>query len=128
MRATGMGDSAQPSPTPADATEEKDIPIAQAHANSAPDDPVSSAPAEDHAAAPLSPRAHPESMPGSLPAAGMPQPNPALPYVTTTTTLDTVHGIAPIAEALIKTLAGKARTGRLDEPKALELLQQAILL
>ncbi|WP_322789379.1 hypothetical protein [Paraburkholderia hospita] len=58
----------------------------------------------------------------------MPQPNPALPYVTTTTTLDTEHGIAPIAEALIKTLAGKARTGRLDEPKALELLQQAILL
>ncbi|CAL8480820.1 hypothetical protein [Caballeronia sp. S22] len=44
------------------------------------------------------------------------------------TSLDHLHGIEPIAEALIKTLAGKARTGRLDELKALELLQQAILL
>jgi hypothetical protein len=43
------------------------------------------------------------------------------------TSLDNLHGIAPIAEALIKTLAGKARTGRLDELKALELLQQAVL-
>ncbi|WP_232478086.1 hypothetical protein [Caballeronia calidae] len=41
------------------------------------------------------------------------------------TTLDNLDGIAPIAEALIKTLAGKARMGRLDELKALELLQQA---
>jgi len=47
---------------------------------------------------------------------------------TTATNLDTVRGIAPIAEALLKTLAGKARTGRLDEIKALQLLQQAILL
>jgi hypothetical protein len=39
-----------------------------------------------------------------------------------------LNGIAPIAEALLKTLAGKARTGRLDELKALELLRQAILL
>jgi hypothetical protein len=44
------------------------------------------------------------------------------------TSLDDLHGIGPIAEALIKTLAGKARTGRLDEMKALELLQQAVLL
>jgi hypothetical protein len=44
------------------------------------------------------------------------------------TSLDHLHGIAPIAEALLKTLAGKARTGRLDELKALELLQQAVLL
>jgi hypothetical protein len=44
------------------------------------------------------------------------------------TSLDDLHGIEPIAEALIKTLAGKARTGRLDEMKALELLQQAVLL
>ncbi|MGF6812716.1 hypothetical protein OKW30_007933 [Paraburkholderia sp. Clong3] len=44
------------------------------------------------------------------------------------TSLDNLCGIAPIAEALIKTLAGKARTGRLDELKALELLQQAVLL
>jgi hypothetical protein len=44
------------------------------------------------------------------------------------TSLDNLQGIEPIAEALIKTLAGKARTGRLDEIKALELLQQAVLL
>lgn len=37
-------------------------------------------------------------------------------------------GIAPIAEALIKTLAGKARTGRLDEMKALALLRQIVSL
>lgn len=47
---------------------------------------------------------------------------------TTATNLDTLRGISPIAEALLKTLAGKARTGRLDEMKALQLLQQAILL
>jgi hypothetical protein len=44
------------------------------------------------------------------------------------TSLDDLLGIAPIAEALLKTLAGKARTGRLDELKALELLRQAVLL
>jgi hypothetical protein len=47
---------------------------------------------------------------------------------TTATNLDTSRGISPIAEALLKTLAGKARTGRLDEIKALQLLRQAILL
>jgi hypothetical protein len=50
-----------------------------------------------------------------------------LPF-SSVTSLDNLHGIEPIAEALIKTLAGKARTGRLDELKALELLQQAVLL
>jgi hypothetical protein len=44
------------------------------------------------------------------------------------TSLDDLIGIEPIAEALIKTLAGKARTGRLDEMKALELLQQVVSL
>jgi hypothetical protein len=44
------------------------------------------------------------------------------------TSLDDLVGIEPIAEALIKTLAGKARTGRLDEMKALELLQQIVSL
>ena len=44
------------------------------------------------------------------------------------TSLDDLIGIAPIAEALIKTLAGKARTGRLDEMKALELLRQIVSL
>jgi hypothetical protein len=48
--------------------------------------------------------------------------------LTSATSLDNLQGIEPIAEALIKTLAGKARTGRLDEMKALELLQQAVLL
>jgi hypothetical protein len=47
---------------------------------------------------------------------------------TSATSLDDLEGIEPIAEALIKTLAGKARTGRLDELKALELLRQAVLL
>ena len=47
---------------------------------------------------------------------------------TSVTSLENLDGIEPIAEALIKTLAGKARTGRLDELKALELLQQAVLL
>jgi hypothetical protein len=44
------------------------------------------------------------------------------------TSLDDLIGIAPIAEALIKTLAGKARSGRLDEMKALDLLQKIVLL
>jgi hypothetical protein len=47
---------------------------------------------------------------------------------TPVTSLDNLEGIEPIVEALIKTLAGKARTGRLNELKALELLQQAVLL
>jgi hypothetical protein len=47
---------------------------------------------------------------------------------TSVTSLSGLEGIEPIAEALIKTLAGKARTGRLDELKALQLLQQAVLL
>jgi hypothetical protein len=44
------------------------------------------------------------------------------------TSLDDLIGITPIAEALIKTLAGKARTGRLDEIRALELLHQIVSL
>jgi hypothetical protein len=64
----------------------------------------------------------------SFPAPPIPQRNPvALPYASVTS-LDNLHGIEPIAEALLKTLAGKARTGRLDELKALELLRQAVLL
>jgi hypothetical protein len=47
---------------------------------------------------------------------------------TSLTSLANLDGIEPIAEALIKTLAGKARAGKLDEFKALELLQQAVLL
>jgi hypothetical protein len=48
--------------------------------------------------------------------------------LTSTTSLDDLLGIEPIAEALIKTLAGKARSGRLDEIKALELLRQIVSL
>jgi hypothetical protein len=44
------------------------------------------------------------------------------------TSLQGLDGISPIAEALLKTLAGKARTGRLDELTALELLHKAVLL
>ncbi|MGF6267472.1 hypothetical protein OKW49_008466 [Paraburkholderia youngii] len=65
--------------------------------------------------------------PKALAPAATPQHNLAPPPASVTS-LDNLHGIAPIAEALIKTLAGKARTGRLDELKALELLQQAVLL
>ena len=50
------------------------------------------------------------------------------PRALPATSLDDLLGIAPIAEALLKTLAGKARTGRLDEMKALELLQQIMSL
>jgi hypothetical protein len=44
------------------------------------------------------------------------------------TSLQGLDGISPIAEALLKTLAGKARTGRLDELTALELLHKAVSL
>jgi hypothetical protein len=44
------------------------------------------------------------------------------------TSLQGLDGISPIAEALLKTLAGKARTGRLDELTALELLHKAVLI
>lgn len=53
---------------------------------------------------------------------------PMQPAPASTTRLDHLQGIQPIAEALLKTLAGKARAGLLDEAKALEMLQQAVLL
>ncbi|MBN3760843.1 hypothetical protein [Burkholderia sp. Ac-20365] len=129
-RATAVGGSAQPSPAPADDAEVKETAIvsAQARVNDFSDDAAGRTLADSHAAAPTSPGARPESMPELLPASGAPPQNAALLPVSSVTSLDTLHGIAPIAEALIKTLAGKARTGRLDELKALELLQQAIQL
>jgi hypothetical protein len=60
--------------------------------------------------------------------AAVPQLPPMPGPFTSVTSLSSLEGIEPIAEALIKTLAGKARTGRLDELKALQLLQQAVLL
>jgi hypothetical protein len=53
--------------------------------------------------------------------------NAELPLASATS-LQGLDGISPIAEALLKTLAGKARTGRLDELTALELLHKAVLL
>jgi hypothetical protein len=73
-------------------------------------------------------------LPAATPAILEPLPAAATPQQSTgslppsVTSLDHLDGIAPIAEALLKTLAGKARTGRLDELKALELLQQAVRL
>nr|WP_321167031.1 hypothetical protein [Caballeronia cordobensis] len=64
----------------------------------------------------------------SVPALSVYSPSDTPPSSTLGTNLDGLDGIPPIAEALLKTLAGKARTGRLDELKALELLQQAVLL
>ena len=76
-----------------------------------------------------------EESDASLPATPEQSPVFEVPQLPTTprpftsvTSLENLQGIEPIAEALIKTLAGKARTGRLDELKALELLQQAVLL
>jgi hypothetical protein len=69
-----------------------------------------------------------ESISGSLPVSATPRQTPDPLAFISVTSLDNLDGIAPIAEALIKTLAGKARTGRLDELKALELLQQAVML
>ena len=69
-----------------------------------------------------------------FPAVGQFEPASETPVIaesrrlTSPASQDNLHAIKPIAEALIKTLAGKARTGRLDEMKALELLQQAVLL
>lgn len=77
---------------------------------------------ESHAPAPI-------SAPGeSLPPLSTSQSTATPPSAALGTNLDGLDGIPPIAEALLKTLAGKARTGRLDELKALELLQQAVLL
>jgi hypothetical protein len=64
----------------------------------------------------------------SLPPLSTSESTATPPSAALGTNLDGLDGIPPIAEALLKTLAGKARTGRLDELKALELLQQAVLL
>ena len=69
------------------------------------------------------PASHPQPVPASFTEV-IAEPRRSAPV----TSLDDLVGIAPIAEALIKTLAGKARTGRLDEVKALALLQQIVSL
>ncbi|MEX3968857.1 hypothetical protein AB4Y42_43335 [Paraburkholderia sp. EG286B] len=125
-RRTRAADPESPSPVSADVAREQEaiVTSAQDHVNGFPDDVTGHLPEEGGDGAPAATRATPES----FAASAVPQRNPAaLPYACVTS-LDNLHGIEPIAEALIKTLAGKARTGRLDELRALELLQQAILL
>jgi hypothetical protein len=113
------------SPASAEVAEEKEAIVVSQQ------DHVSGAPAED---AERSSEGSDSKLPAatsatveSLSPAATPQQDP-VPLPAPVTSLDNLHGIAPIAEALIKTLAGKARTGRLDELKALELLHQAVLL
>lgn len=121
-----LGESENSSRVSADVAGEKETIVVspQDHASDRPDDLAGRSPEESHGEAPAAIPATLES----FPASAIPQRNPVpLPYACVTS-LENLHGIEPIAEALIKTLAGKARTGRLDELKALELLQQAVLL
>ncbi|CAM2161388.1 hypothetical protein PSAC2689_100055 [Paraburkholderia sacchari] len=123
---TRAGDQENPSTVSADVAAEKETTVVgpQDHVNDFPVDVTGHLPEEGGDGAPAATPA----APASLAASAVPQRNPAALPFASVTSLDTLQGIAPIAEALIKTLAGKARTGRLDELKALELLQQAILL
>ncbi len=122
----------------ADGATEKETTVASQHDHvaDAPDGPAARVSGEDDGGelpaviSPPTPTTTAATTPattGSFRTAATPQPSPgSLP--PSVTSLDHLHGIAPIAEALLKTLAGKARTGRLDELKALELLHQAVLL
>ncbi|RQR47180.1 hypothetical protein DIE19_34930 [Burkholderia sp. Bp9126] len=120
------GDAQSPSPVSADVAGEKETTVVspQDHVSDFPGDLAGRALEESAGGAPA---ATPVTL-GSFPASAIPRRNPVPPSFASVTSLDDLHGIEPIAEALIKTLAGKARTGRLDELKALELLQQAFLL
>ncbi|MGT2477367.1 hypothetical protein [Paraburkholderia terrae] len=125
-RGTTSGNSERPSPVLVDiAHSRKTLAVStQAHADNLTDDLASRTPEESDGEAPVTASARPEL----LSASALPQEGPAPLPVASVTSLDNLHGIAPIAEALLKTLAGKARTGRLDELKALELLRQTVLL
>lgn len=125
-RRTRAGDAERPSAVSADVAGEKEAIVTseQDPVNVFPDDFAARLPEEINDVA----RAGTPATPESFAASAVPQRNPAALPFASVTSLDNLHGIEPIAEALIKTLAGKARTGRLDELKALELLQQAILL
>jgi hypothetical protein len=125
-RADALGDSESPSPVSADVAGEK-APVVVSLQDQARDlrvDLAGRSLEESDDEAPVATPATVETFPASAIAQRVPV---LLPY-SSVTSLDNLHGIEPIAEALIKTLAGKARTGRLDELKALELLQQAVLL
>ncbi len=125
-RRTRAADPANPSPVSAKVAGQQAAIVASAqdHVNGFPDDLAGRLPEEGGDGAPAATPATPES----FAASAVPQRTPAALARASVTSLDNLHGIEPIAEALIKTLAGKARTGRLDELKALELLQRAILL
>jgi hypothetical protein len=125
-RAGVPGDPQSSPPLSADVAAEKEtIGVSpEDHVSDAPDEPAGRSPEASDGDVPA---ATPATLP-SLPAAAIPQRSAVpLPFASVTS-LDNLHGIEPIAEALLKTLAGKARTGRLDELKALELLQQAVQL
>lgn len=130
-RATASPDSDSPSAVSSDVAEDKAAIDVRPRANvdDSVDDLGERSVEESDQAVPAATSAPAVSVPDSLPVPTTPQQNPApLPGATVVTSLENLHGIEPIAEALLKTLAGKARTGRLDEIKALELLQQAVLL
>ncbi|MGF6605771.1 hypothetical protein OKW45_000671 [Paraburkholderia sp. WSM4175] len=112
------------SPVSADSVEANGMSVSQRiHSGDASDEPAGRNAANGDSGLPSVPAAKSEPLPVAATSQRDPATQPA-----SATSLDNLHGIAPIAEALIKTLAGKARTGRLDELKALELLQQAVLL
>ncbi|CAD6549816.1 hypothetical protein LMG27952_04923 [Paraburkholderia hiiakae] len=123
---TRAADPESRSSVSADVAAEKETNVVgpQDHANGFSADVTGHRPEESNDGAPAATPATPES----FAASAVQQRNPAALAPASATSLDNLHGIEPIAEALLKTLAGKARTGRLDELKALELLQQAILL
>nr|WP_082664732.1 hypothetical protein [Burkholderia ambifaria] len=125
-RVGALGDSESPSPVSADVAGEKETSVVspQDHVRDFSDDLAGRTLEVSNGEAPAAAPATLESRPASA----IPQRNPVPPPFSSVASLDNLDGIAPIAEALIKTLAGKARTGRLDELKALELLQQAVLL
>ncbi|WP_434667922.1 hypothetical protein P5W99_36395 [Paraburkholderia sp. A3BS-1L] len=123
---TRAADQGNPSAVSADVAAEEGMSVVspQDHEHGFPGDVTGHLPEEGRDGAPAATPATPES----FAASAVPQRNPAALALASMTSLDNLHGIEPIAEALLKTLAGKARTGRLDELKALELLQQAVLL
>ncbi|CAD6561272.1 hypothetical protein LMG24235_07243 [Paraburkholderia sabiae] len=127
-RATARDALKSPAPVSMDATEDRETIVVspRVDVNDSPADLANRSSEGNDEAVPAATSAPSGSMPESSPASAHAGPAPLA--FATVTSLDNLHGIAPIAEALIKTLAGKARTGRLDEMKALELLQQAVLL
>ena len=125
-----QGASESSGPVSADIAEdgESTVDSARDDVNDLPDDLASRSFDENHEAVPMATSAPDGAMPQSLRASvAVPPGSAALPS-SSVTSLENLQSIAPIAEALIKTLAGKARTGRLDELKALELLWQPVLL